>query len=175
MAFRVLLAVVLLLGAARQSQAQWSFSWLGRVPGDDASFPYAVSAHGPAIVGESICGDYHNDQHREAFRWTPSHGMVGLGYLAGLDHSWADGVSADGSVVVGFSGGRGEWPGRAFRWTQSGGMLDLGWPAEPAWAGRPNRPAESGARPQPSRPMVRSSSVSGGDTCRRPQSEPSRC
>jgi probable HAF family extracellular repeat protein len=39
--------------------------------------------------------------------------------------SWAYGVSADGSVVVGRSyNAAGQW--RAFRWTASGGMQDLG-------------------------------------------------
>jgi hypothetical protein len=45
--------------------------------------------------------------------------MQDLGTLPGYDMSYADGVSADGSVVVGGSGRR------AFRWTASGGMEDL--------------------------------------------------
>jgi probable HAF family extracellular repeat protein len=45
--------------------------------------------------------------------------MQDLGTLGG-DQSWALGVSADGSVVVGISGGR------AFRWTAARGMQDLG-------------------------------------------------
>ncbi|MFN7019562.1 MAG: HAF repeat-containing protein, partial [Fimbriimonadales bacterium] len=39
--------------------------------------------------------------------------------------SVARGVSADGSVVVGFTGHM-YTPNRAFRWTQDGGMQDLG-------------------------------------------------
>jgi probable HAF family extracellular repeat protein len=58
-----------------------------------------------------------------AFRWTASGGMQDLGHLGG-GYSEAYGVSADGSVVVGWSyiaaGGH-----RAFRWTASGGMEDL--------------------------------------------------
>jgi probable HAF family extracellular repeat protein len=49
--------------------------------------------------------------------------MQDLGTLGG-DESWALGVSADGSVVVGWAynaaGQR-----RAFRWTAAGGMEDL--------------------------------------------------
>jgi probable HAF family extracellular repeat protein len=49
--------------------------------------------------------------------------MQDLGTLGG-DESWALGVSADGSVVVGVAEKAGY--GRAFRWTAEGGMQDLG-------------------------------------------------
>jgi probable HAF family extracellular repeat protein len=45
--------------------------------------------------------------------------MEDLGTLPGVNFSQARGVSADGSVVVG-------WSNRAFRWTAAGGMEDLG-------------------------------------------------
>jgi probable HAF family extracellular repeat protein len=50
--------------------------------------------------------------------------MQDLGTLGGGE-SYASGVSADGSVVVGWAyNAAGQ--GRAFRWTASGGMQDLG-------------------------------------------------
>ncbi len=52
----------------------------------------------------------------------------GLGDLTGgVVYSWAGGLSADGSVVVGFSysGIADPYP-EAFRWTQAGGMVGLG-------------------------------------------------
>jgi probable HAF family extracellular repeat protein len=59
--------------------------------------------------------------------------MVGLGYLPGVNgffgFSEANGVSADGSVVVGYSNGGNGFNGNlieAFRWTQAGGMVGLG-------------------------------------------------
>ena len=66
-----------------------------------------------------------------AFRWTVAGDMSDLGVLLGGDSSVANAVSADGSVVVGYSyvGGRSvedTTPTHAFRWTQAGGMADLG-------------------------------------------------
>jgi probable HAF family extracellular repeat protein len=65
-----------------------------------------------------------------AFRWTEASGFVNLGILPGGDadsRSGASGVSADGSVVVGYSGGE------AFRWTLGSGMVQLALPS-----GRPS-------------------------------------
>ena len=50
--------------------------------------------------------------------------LTWLGTLPGGDRSWATGVSADGSVVVGGAENAEGWS-RAFRWTASGGMEDL--------------------------------------------------
>jgi probable HAF family extracellular repeat protein len=79
-----------------------------------------MSADGSVVVGygESALGE-------EAFRWTQSGGMVGLGDNSGssLYRSRGLGVSADGSTVVGFRNGN--FP-EAFIWTQSAGMVGLG-------------------------------------------------
>lgn len=73
-----------------------------------------------------------------AFRWTSQDGAVSLGTLPGQPHSWAWGVSNDGSVVVGSSGSTAPYgspygsktvdhsAGQAFRWTSAGGMVGLG-------------------------------------------------
>ena len=61
----------------------------------------------------------------EAFRWTQTGRMVGLGDLDGGGFfSCAYGVSSDGSVVVGR--GTSASGDEAFRWTQAGGMVGLG-------------------------------------------------
>lgn len=65
-----------------------------------------------------------NSSGPQAFRWTASNGMVGMGYLPGGDESRAEAVSADGSVVVGYSIVSGDL--HAFRWTQAAGLTDLG-------------------------------------------------
>ena len=65
---------------------------------------------------------------REAFRWTQTTAMVGLGDLVGgRPDSSARDVSADGLVVVG-SATSPSIPvaSEAFRWTEAGGMVGLG-------------------------------------------------
>ena len=55
--------------------------------------------------------------------WSQS--LTWLGTLPGGGYSFANAVSADGSVVVGWADNA-AWQRRAFRWTASGGMQDLG-------------------------------------------------
>jgi probable HAF family extracellular repeat protein len=128
------IATTLSLAAAQAAQAA-SFTPLGDLPGD-AFFSVAngISADGLVVVGQS-----RGQNGEEAFRWTQSGGMVGLGHLAGISlppygvfyTSEATAVSADGSVVIGQSStangnGNTQDEYEAFRWTQSGGMVGLG-------------------------------------------------
>jgi probable HAF family extracellular repeat protein len=59
---------------------------------------------------------------------TSSHAQnfEGLGFAAGYNSSRADGVSADGSVVVGLSGPQVVGSDQASRWTAATGMVGLG-------------------------------------------------
>ena len=62
----------------------------------------------------------------EAARWSASTGVQGLGWLSfpyEFNESFAHDVSADGSVVVGYSANP---TPLAFRWTQATGMVGLG-------------------------------------------------
>ena len=90
-----------------------------------SSRAYAVSADGSTVVGISRgvgAGDIP-----EAFRWTSAGGMVGLGILAGGTYSIANGVNANGTVVVGSADQptplipsiRGAY---ATRWSAAGGL-----------------------------------------------------
>jgi probable HAF family extracellular repeat protein len=65
----------------------------------------------------------YGDINDEAFRWTASTESIGLGFLPGDNFSQANAVDADGSVVVGESGGKGIY--HAFIWTPATGMLSL--------------------------------------------------
>ncbi len=91
---------------------------LGALPGDIVSSACGISADGSTIVGVSFNADDH-----EAFRWTASTGMVGLGHL-GFDWTWATGVSGDGSVVVGY-GRTQPNPQEALIWDETHGMRRL--------------------------------------------------
>jgi probable HAF family extracellular repeat protein len=125
------IATTLSLAAAQAAQAA-SFTPLGDLPGNAFySVANGISADGLVVVGQS-----RGKNGEEAFRWTQSGGMVGLGHLAGISSRYgvlytseATAVSADGSVVVGQSStanGNTEFDYEAFRWTQSGGMVGLG-------------------------------------------------
>ena len=101
--------------------------------GGTASWANAISADGRIVVG----GAKFNGGNAEPFRWTQSTGMVDLGNLGGtfananelyiLGYgSHANGLSSDGSVIVGASYLADNTTDHAFRWTQSTGMVDLG-------------------------------------------------
>ena len=90
---------------------------LGKLDGGTESFGYGVSANGRYVVGTG-----GSTQGGQAFLWSEDVGIQGLGRLQGaIGSSAATGVSADGSVVVGWGGN-----GEAFRWTQSTGMVGIG-------------------------------------------------
>ncbi|MFM6406406.1 MAG: hypothetical protein ACKPGT_17775, partial [Microcystis sp.] len=70
-------------------------------------------------------GNGFNGNLIEAFRWTQAGGMVGLGVLSGGIASYANGVSADGSVVVGYSATDPFTGAEAFIWNSTQGMRSL--------------------------------------------------
>lgn len=79
----------------------------------------AVSADGSVVVGSKAV----DGAAMGALGWTQGSGPVNFGVIPGQSpfvFAVAQDVSADGSAVVGISGGR------AFRWTLSTGMADLG-------------------------------------------------
>jgi|APSaa5957512535_1039671.scaffolds.fasta_scaffold00799_22 probable HAF family extracellular repeat protein len=84
-----------------------SFTPLG-----DLTKAFDVSADGSVVVG------VNHANFSEAFSWTSSGGIIGLGAATGEAH----GVSADGSVMVGRQD--------AWRWTTGGGMVELGYLSE---------------------------------------------
>jgi probable HAF family extracellular repeat protein len=93
------------------------------------SYVDGVSADGSVVVGRSSSANSLG----EAFRWTQSNGMTGLGFLPNdspfpensFKSSIATELSADGSVVVGSSMPPNKNQIQAFRWTQADGMTSL--------------------------------------------------
>ncbi len=112
---------------AQPSMAQHSASFrsLGDLEGGhDWSAVFATSADGSVIVGSS-----HSAYGYEPCRWTSDEGLTGLGDLwgVGILRGNANGVSADGKVVVGWSrSGVDPSYNEAFRWTEADGMVGLG-------------------------------------------------
>jgi probable HAF family extracellular repeat protein len=91
------------------------------------NYANGVSADGSVVVGTlAVSGT-------EAFRWTAAAGFEGLSDLIGggvggngFPNSRAQGVSADGLVIVGRSLSDALPQGEAFRWTSATGMVGLG-------------------------------------------------
>jgi len=89
---------------------------LGDLPGGEfRSGVNAISADGSVMVGAGTPAS----GTAEAFRWTASEGMVGLGFLPGGTFSTATAISGTGAVIAGWSGSSlgGEL---AFLWTAAG-------------------------------------------------------
>jgi len=109
-------ALLLLTGCAAAtaaSQSPDSFQGLGFLPGSNASMAYAISADGSTVVG----------QGGQAWRWSATTGMVGLGFLVpSLHYSATIAVNSNGSVIVGIGEPHGGGY-QAFRWTATTGMV----------------------------------------------------
>ncbi len=104
-----------------------NFQGLGDLPGGVfSSEALGISGDGNVVVGVSTT----TSGAREAFRWSPTTGMVGLGVIGGgVIDSVAHAASFDGSVIVGSSASplTPGTPGvrEAFRW-EAGVMTGLG-------------------------------------------------
>jgi probable HAF family extracellular repeat protein len=108
-----------LLAASASSADLPSFSGVGDLAGGATeSVALAISSDGQVVVGES-----DSTSGSQAFRWTQSGGISGLGFVSMVDPaSSARAVSSNGAVIVGSSNdANGVW--RAYRW--SGGVFTL--------------------------------------------------
>jgi probable HAF family extracellular repeat protein len=82
----------------------------------------AASADGSVVVGSRTMPLAHRT---EPVRGRKPGRLQGLGCLAGCTWGEANGVNADGSVVVGFCGSQNDRQLMAFRWTQGTGIVQL--------------------------------------------------
>jgi probable HAF family extracellular repeat protein len=89
------------------------FTGLGDLPGGDLfSTAQSVSADGAFVVGYS-----HTVDGTEAFRWTPTEGIVALGF------AHASAISADGATIVGYRNTKNRI--EPIRWTTRRGVERL--------------------------------------------------
>lgn len=95
---------------------------LGSLGGGNISAAYAISTDGSTVVGYAATPD----RIAHAFRWTETEGLVDLGLPSQL-HSLAQGVSADGTFIVGnITHRRSINNTEGFLWSEEQGTVSLG-------------------------------------------------
>jgi probable HAF family extracellular repeat protein len=138
-AFDVSADGVVIVGRIGFGQGAEAFRWtqasgmesLGNLPNGGGNYEReatAISADGNIIVGWAATNDIdpRTGVGVEAFRWTANTGMVGLGHFPGEVRSYANDISANGSVIVGESYfDYYTTPNKGFRWTQETGMVEI--------------------------------------------------
>lgn len=93
---------------------------IGSLPGGSNGAGTGISANGSVICGAEF-------SLSAVYRWTSAGGFVDIGSLPGPQGFFvANGISGDGSVIVGGSGGGPFGGASAFRWTSVSGMQRLG-------------------------------------------------
>jgi len=118
---------------ATQTVVNTAYRWTGSGPiqvlgiqsGYARSEALAANGDGSVVVGQSYTEvGVQGIVASQAFRWTPSGGLQGLGFLrAGSDRSKASAVTPDGNTITGFSRSNGVYEG--FVWTAASGMTAL--------------------------------------------------
>jgi uncharacterized membrane protein len=118
---RLALLIPVLLAGSAMGQ---SFSGLGFLPGDSASWAVDLSEDGGTVIGEGSIGTAA--PHHWA--WTNGTGLFSLGQLPGYDgDSRPGGVSANGSVITGSISRTIDGSRAGYRWTPAGiGPFDSG-------------------------------------------------
>ncbi|HEY2841135.1 MAG TPA: hypothetical protein VGJ26_18410 [Pirellulales bacterium] len=106
--------------AKTATSAAPAITTVGNFPGWDQTYGIALSGNGTTVVG--VAEDTVNLVGRAA-RWTAGTGVQDIGPGDASLSSSANGVSADGSVVVGSFGNS---TAEAFRWTAASGVVAMG-------------------------------------------------
>ncbi|MEZ4334093.1 MAG: hypothetical protein R3F35_20275 [Myxococcota bacterium] len=117
-------AVLLALAFAIVASAAHAASFTGL---SSASGPRVLNATAISADGSTVTGAVDGWGSPETFRWTRGSGLQRLMRLDGTRASaLGNSVSANGSVIVGFSGFGSSGNPEAFRWTTSGGLQGIG-------------------------------------------------
>jgi uncharacterized membrane protein len=118
---------VMVIGVVVSSSAGAPFfQTLGRLPSAPTSGKFSSSASSVSNDGRVVVGNALSAGGLEAFRWTASTGIVGLGDdPAGAFGSRATAVSGNGQVIVGGVTTNVSQYQTGFRWTESTGFQNL--------------------------------------------------
>lgn len=117
------------VGRGRTEAGREAFFWtastgmisLGDLPGGPVdSLATAVSSNGRIVAGDATTAD-----GVRAFRWTAGTGMTDLGVPAGMAHSYAYGISSNGTRIVGTATDAAMENNIAFLWIEGVGMRSL--------------------------------------------------
>ena len=112
----------------------------------------AYSATGVSADGSVLAGTFDNGQYFEAYRWTLATGLVPLGNYESDHHTRAQGMSDDGTRIVGYVQSDSDDSQRAMLWDAAHGIrivqdvledrgADMtGWQLTQAWGVSPNGP-----------------------------------
>jgi probable HAF family extracellular repeat protein len=100
---------------------------------DRGTWVNGFNSDASVVVGFSQIRPLSQHHAAEAFRWTETSGVVGLGFAPGPDMTDPRSlvsspycVSLDGSTVAGLSGAWSTFPPDVFLWTEAAGMTNLG-------------------------------------------------
>jgi photosystem II stability/assembly factor-like uncharacterized protein len=104
------------------STQEWSvLGSLGYIVDNTTSSGYNISGDGTTIVGNSYV--VSPNTHAQAVVWTEETGVISLGTLHSGRSTRADGVSFDGSVIVGYQDFNGPWKSAVWRKNPDGGYF----------------------------------------------------
>lgn len=113
---RVGLSIALSFALASSVGQAQTITAVPQANGDTGAQGYGISANGNAIAVTR-----NTDTEIRGARWSASRGLEDIGTLGGSPYIFAQGISGNGEVVVGFT-----WEGRALRWSRARGLEDIG-------------------------------------------------
>jgi probable HAF family extracellular repeat protein len=120
------MSLLSIIVAVSSATAGPNFALLGRLPNAAPTNKFSSSASGVSNDGKVVVGMAQSVLGLEAFRWTPSTGIVGLGDdPAGAFGSRATAVSGNGQVIVGGVTTNVVSYQTGARWTESTGWQNL--------------------------------------------------
>jgi hypothetical protein len=131
---RIILFSLVFINISSFAKAQITFTTIPNLPHLFSNLATSVSADGSVVAGVSYNGANYpvTQQGLEAFRWTPTTGIVSLGQsenpMVGIARAtFVSDISADGNTIIGTTS-----ENSLFAWTPEKGVVELKpYPASP--------------------------------------------